>query len=118
MCYKRGVNVVVHLRAVRPSRLAASVADEALADDVRDLLPFVRGARPEPIADGIRLVLDLGPMELAELADLVRGMADERPFWTFRLLEDLPHCWLEVTGADQAGALARAVFGGMVAGRG
>ena len=109
------MNVVVHLPAVRPPRLAGTVADEALADDVRDLLPFVRGARPEPIPDGIRLVLDLAPMQLAELADLVRGMADERAFWTFRLLEDLPHCWLEVTGAGEAGALARAVFGGMVA---
>lgn len=113
MCYKRGVNVVVNLPAVRPARLAATVADGALAEDVRDLLPFLRGAHHERIPDGVRLVLGLDPMRLAELADLVRGMADERPFWTFRLLEDLPTCWLEVTGTDQAGALACAVFGAL-----
>lgn len=113
MCYKGGVNVVVHLRAVRPARLAARLADEALADDVRDLRPFLRGARPEQLPDGVRLVLDLDPMALAELADLIRGVADERPFWTFRLLEDLPLCWLEVTGTAEAGALAQAVFSGL-----
>ncbi len=107
------MNVVVHLPAVRPARLAARLADEALADDVRDLRPFLRGARAEHLADGVRLVLELDPMRLAELADLIRGMADERPFWTFRLLEDLPTCWLEVTGRAEAGALAHAVFIGL-----
>jgi len=113
VCYKGAVNVVVHLRAVRPARLAARLADDALADDIRDLRPFLRGARAEPLPDGVRLVLDLEPMALAELADLIRGMADERPFWTFRLLEDLPLCWLEVTGTADAGALAYAVFSGL-----
>ena len=110
---QEGVNVVVHLRAVRPARLASRLADEALADDIRDLRPFLRGARAERLPDGVRLILDLEPMALAELADLIRGMADERPFWTFCLLEDLPRCWLEVTGTADAGALAYAVFSGL-----
>lgn len=107
------MNVVVHLRAVRPARLAARLADDALAEDIRDLRPFLRGARAERLSDGVRLVLDLDPMRLAELADLIRGVADDRPFWTFCLLEDLPRCWLEVTGTAEAGALAYAVFSGM-----
>ncbi len=107
------MTVFVDLPAVRPARLAdALVADDVTAD-VRDFQPLLRGARTEPIIDGVRLVVRLDARRLARLAELVRSAAYERPFWSFRLLAELPEAWLEVSGRGRAGELARAVFGAL-----
>ena len=104
------MTVIVDLPAVRPARLAESVAAEDLSEHVRAFRALVRGARREPLPDGLRLVLALDLREIAALADLVRAEADTMPYWRFRLLADAPACWLEVTGEGSAGALAHAVF--------
>jgi len=74
-------------------------------------LPLVRGAVVELITDGVRLVLRHDVRTIAALGDLVRAEADLLPFFGFRLLADPPVCWLEVTGAGDAGTLARTLFG-------
>ena len=111
MCYEGTVHVIVNLPAVRPARLATTWHEDALDETVRELRTMCRGARREPLPDGIRLGLDLDPVEIAALADQVRGVANGWPFLSFRLLADPPACWLEVTGRDGAADLARAVFG-------
>ena len=113
---ERDVTEIVHLRAIRPARLAERLPMEDLTAHVRDFRDVLRGAAAEEIRDGIRLVLALDAPAIARVADLVRGEADALPFWTFRLLADPPTCWLEVTGAGRAGSLARAVFEELAAG--
>jgi len=105
------MTVFVDLPAVRPGRLSASLVADDLADDVRDFRDLLRGARVVALPDGVRMVVRLDVRALARLADLVRSAANERPFWSFRLLADPPEAWLEITGDGQAGELARAVFG-------
>jgi hypothetical protein len=108
------VDVIVHLAAVRPGRLAAGFRDEVLAETVRDLREVLRGARAEEIPGGVRLVLERDLTAIAELADQIRAIADTWPFLAFRLLADAPLCWLEVTGTGPASGVARSVFGGLV----
>ena len=109
------MNVIVNLPAVRPGRLAATLKDDTLEQTVRELRVWIRGARREPIADGMRLRLQLDVRDIAALADQVRALADAWPFLTFRLLADPPECWLEVTGTGPAAELARSVFGEIAA---
>jgi hypothetical protein len=104
------VDVIVDLPAVRPARLARTLVDAPLADEARELRPFVRGARAADLPEGIRLAFELEPIQLATLAHLVRQLADRWPFLSFRLTAAPPLCHLEVEGRDGAGALARAVF--------
>ena len=105
------MNVIVDLPPVRPGRLADGVAAADLSEHVRAFHAALHGARAEPLADGVRLVLRLDVRGIARLADLVRAEADALPFFGFRLLAEPPACWLEVTGAGRAGEIARAVFG-------
>jgi hypothetical protein len=105
------LNVIVDLPAVRPGRLAEDVAAADLAEHVRELHTVLRGARAEPLPEGVRLVLTMDVREIARLADLVRAEADALPFFGFRVVADPPACWLEVTGAGRAAAIVRAVFG-------
>jgi hypothetical protein len=58
----------------------------------------------------VQLRLALGLAEIAALADLVRDLADQWPFLSFRLLADAPDCLLEVHGAGPAAAVAQVVF--------
>jgi hypothetical protein len=104
------VTVFVDVPAVRPGRLADAVAVDDLTEEVRDFRDHLRGARVEPLPEGVRLIVALDVRALARLADLVRAEANERPFWSFRLLADLPEVWLEVRGPGRAGDIARAVF--------
>lgn len=104
------MTVVVDLPAVRPARLAATLAVEDFSEHVRAFRALVRGARREDLPDGIRLVLALDLPRIAALAELVRAEADAMPYWRFRVLADPPACWLEVTGDGAAGDLARAVL--------
>lgn len=101
---------IVDLPAVRPARLAARLADDPLPEAGRELRPYLRNAHREDLPRGLRLVLCLEPVEIAGLADVVRQLADEWPFLSFRLLADPPACWLEVEGTGQAAGIARAVF--------
>jgi hypothetical protein len=105
------VHVIVDLRAVRPARLADRVVVEELTEYVRDFREFLRGARAEWRADGVRLLLRLDVRTIARLAELLRAEADVFPFWSFRLLAEPPECVLEVSGEGRAGELARTVFG-------
>ena len=105
----------VDLPAVRPARLFRALAAADLSEEVRGFRDFVRGARGEPLPAGIRLRLRLDAPAIARLAELVRAGADALPFWGFRLLADPPECWLEVTGEAEAGPMARAEFGALVA---
>jgi hypothetical protein len=105
------VTVFVDVPAVRPGRLADAVAIDDLTDEVRDFRDHLRGARVETLPDGVRLIVRIDVRALARLADLVRTEANERPFWSFRLLADPPETWLEVRGTGRAGEMARAVFG-------
>jgi hypothetical protein len=109
------VHVIVDLPAVRPGRLATAFSDAVIDETVRELRTRLRGARREPLGDGVRLVLGLDVREIADLADQVRALADLWPFLTFRLLAEPPECWLEVTGTGPAAALARSVFGEIAA---
>ena len=102
---------IVDLPAVRPGRLADGIAAADLSEHVRELGAVLRGARTEPLPDGVRLVLRLDVRGIARLADLVRSQADALPFFGFRLLAEPPVCWLEITGAGRAGEIARAAFG-------
>lgn len=105
------MDVVVDLRAVRPARLAAGLSEAALAEPVRVLRPYLRGARCEPLPDGVRLGITLDLADIASLADEIRLLADHWPFLSFRLCADPPACTLEVTGDGPAATLARGVFG-------
>src|SRR4029453_6289788 len=55
------MDVIVDLRAVRPARLASTLADEPLAGEARELRPCLRGARAEDLPQGGRLLFELGP---------------------------------------------------------
>lgn len=109
------MDVIVDLRAVRSGRLAAGLAPEATSEPVRGLRDYLRGARSEPLADGMRLALDLDVTAIAGLAAEVRALADRWPFLSFKLLADPPACRLEVTGTGPAAALARVVFAELAA---
>jgi hypothetical protein len=111
VCYAWRVTVFVDVSAVRPGRLADALSVDDLTREARDFRDHLRGARVEPLPDGVRLVVRLDVRSLARLADLVRAEANERPFWSFRLLADPPETWLEVRGTGRAGDIARAVFG-------
>jgi hypothetical protein len=104
------MDVVVDLRAVRPGRLASALADEPLADEARELRPYLRGAQAEDLPQGVRLVFELEVIDLATLAHLVRQLADRWPFLSFRLAAEPPSCRLDVEGAGAAADVARAVF--------
>ncbi|HUE30000.1 MAG TPA: hypothetical protein VMR79_03955 [Verrucomicrobiae bacterium] len=105
------MTVIVDLPAVRPGRLADGVAAADLAEHVRELRAVLRGARAEPLPEGVRLVVSMDVRGVARLADLVRAEADALPFFGFRVLADPPACWLEVTGTGRAAVIARTVFG-------
>ena len=105
------MNVIVDLPAVRPGRLADGVAAADLAEHVREFRAVLGSARAEPLPEGVRLVLRIDVRGIARLADLVRAAADALPFFGFRVLADAPACWLEITGAGRAAAIARTVFG-------
>jgi hypothetical protein len=105
------VETIVNLPAVRPGRLAAKLLSASLLDETRELRPLLRGARTEELPEGLRLVLRLDVRTLAQLAEVIRDLADHWPFLSFRLLASPPACWLEVEGTGEATAVARAVFG-------
>ncbi|MFN8543801.1 MAG: hypothetical protein U0807_06310 [Candidatus Binatia bacterium] len=102
--------MIVDLHAVRPARLAAALSAGELAEPVRDLRPYLRGARREEIPNGIRLVVTHDVATIALLADEIRALANTWPFLSFRLLADAPACWVEVTGDGPASDVARVVF--------
>ena len=104
------MNTIVDLPAVRPGRLARTLADDPLADEARELRPYLRGAHAEDLAHGVRLAFDLQPIDLARFAQLVRQLADRWPFLSFRLSAAPPRCRLDVEGTDAAAGVARAVF--------
>jgi len=104
------MDVIVDLRAVRPGRLASSLVDEPLAGEARELRPFLRGARAEDLPEGVRLLFELEPIDLATFAHLVRQLADRWPFLSFRLAAEPPRCRLDVEGGGAAAVVARAVF--------
>src|SRR4029450_12453580 len=83
------MDVIVDLRAVRPARLASTLADEPLAGEARELRPFLRGARAEDLPEGVRLLFELAPIDLATFAQLVRQLADRWPFLSFRLAAEI-----------------------------
>lgn len=107
------MTVLVDLPAVRPARLADALVAEDLTEHVREFRRYLRNARTEPLADGVRLVVTLDLRAIAAFADLVRSEADTLPCFHFRVLVDPPECWLEVTGQGRAGDVARAAFGEM-----
>jgi hypothetical protein len=107
------MTVLVDLPAVRPARLADTLAAEDLTEHVREFRRYLRNARAEPLAEGVRLVVTLDLRAIAAFADLVRSEADTLPYFHFRVLADPPECWLEVTGQGRAGDVARALFGEM-----
>ena len=109
------VNLLVNMPAVRPGRLARSLAARDLSEEVRELRSHLRGARCETIDGGVRLEFALDVETLALFAELVRAEADALPFFSFRLLADPPRCRLEVTGTGPAAAAARAMFREMAA---
>lgn len=104
------METILNLTAVRPGRLAATLVSTSTLEEARELRPLLRGARVEALPHGVRLVLRLDVRRLAELADVVRDVADHWAFLSFRLLAAPPVCWLEVEGTDAARAVARAVF--------
>src|SRR5205814_6101724 len=93
--YGCDVTVFVDLPAVRPGRLSGTLVADDLAGDVGDFRALLRDARIVALPDGVRVVVRLDVRVLARLADLVRSAANERPFWSFRLLADPPETWLE-----------------------
>jgi hypothetical protein len=104
------MHVIVDLPAVRPGRLARTLADGPLVDEARELRPFLRGAQAEDLPHGVRLGFELEPIDLATLAQLVRQLADRWPFLSFRLSAEPPRCRLDVEGTNDAAGVARAVF--------
>lgn len=105
------MTVVVDLPAVRPGRLAARLSADATGEAVRALRDYLRGAAVTDIPDGVRLGMELSALDIAGLADQIRGLADEWAFLSFRLFAEPPACALEVTGTGAAASVARAVFG-------
>ena len=104
------MHVIVDLPAVRPGRLARSLADVPLADEARELRAYLRGARAEDLPRGVRLAFQLELIDLAAFAQLVRQLADRWPFLSFRLAAEPPLCLLDVEGQEGASDVARAVF--------
>jgi hypothetical protein len=104
------MDVIVDLPAVRPGRLARTLADAPLADEAREIRTYLRGARAEDLPAGIRLAFQLDLIDLAAFAQLVRQLADRWPFLSFRLATEPPRCLLDVEGHDAAADVARAVF--------
>src|SRR5262245_21636172 len=102
---------MVDLPAVRPGRLAQRLSAEAAAEPVRVLRTYLRGAEVSEIPAGIRLEMQLATLDIANLADEIRALANEWAFLSFRLLAEPPACALEVTGMGVAGGMARAIFG-------
>ncbi len=105
------METILNLPAVRPGRLAATLVSASLLDEARDLRPLLRGAHLEELPEGLRLVLRLDVRTIAQLADVIRDLADHWAFLSFRLLASPPVCWLEIEGTGDAAAVARAVFG-------
>ena len=103
--------VLVDLPAVRAGRYATAVRDDAIAEAVRDLRPYLRGAVSHPLPDGIQLAVALDDLTIAGLADEIRGLGGIWPFLHLRLLAEPPDCTLEVRGQSEAVAFARVVFG-------
>jgi hypothetical protein len=104
------MDVIVNLPAVRPGRLARTLADAPLADEARELRTYLRGARAEDLPGGVRLAFQLDLVDLAAFAQLLRQLADRWPFLSFRLAAEPPRCVLEVEGDAAAADVARAVF--------
>jgi hypothetical protein len=104
------MDVIVDLPAVRPGRLARTLADEPLPEEGHALRPYLRGAQVEFLPRGVRLAFALELVDLATLAQLVRQLADRWPFLSFRLATEPPRCRLDVEGMDAAADVARAVF--------
>jgi hypothetical protein len=104
------VHVVVDLPAVRPGRLAVRLLHAPLHEAARDLRRHLRGASTRLVDDGIDLETSLDMLALAELADVIRSLANEWPWLGFRMLADPPACRLEVRGVGPAGAVAQTVF--------
>jgi hypothetical protein len=109
------VTVLVDLPAVRAGRYAAAVPDDTIAEVIRDLRPLLRGATAAPLPDGIRLTATLDPIQIAGLADEIRGLAGIWPFLHLRLVAELPQCTLDVRGQAEATAFAQVVFGELAA---
>ena len=109
------MTVLVDLPAVRAGRYATAVREIAVAEAVRDLRPYLRGATHAPLSDGIRLTTTLEPLQIAGFADEIRALGGLWPFLHLRLLADPPACTLEVRGQSEAAAFARVVFGEITA---
>jgi len=105
------VTVIVDLPAVRPGRLATRLSVQASTEPVRALRVYLRRATVTEIPEGVRLGVRLEALDIAGLADEIRGLANEWPFLSFRLFADPPECALEVTGTGAASGMARTVFG-------
>jgi hypothetical protein len=104
------VHVVFDLPAVRPGRLAVRLLHAPLNEATRDLRRHLRGAAIRLVPDGIDLETSLDMVSIAELADVVRTLANEWPWLGFRLLADPPACRLEVRGAGPAVEVAQTIF--------
>jgi hypothetical protein len=105
------MTVLVDLPAVRPGRLAERVSAEAAAEPVRALRAYLRGADVGEIEDGVRLRFRIdAAIDIARLADEIRGLANEWPFLSFFMVTDPPECVLDVTGTGAAAGMARTVF--------
>jgi hypothetical protein len=104
------VTVLVDLPAVRPGRLAERVSAEGAAEPTRTLRTYLRGSTVTEIPDGVRLRFRLGLVDIAQLADEIRTLANEWPFLSFRMTTEPPECVLEVSGTGAAIGMARAVF--------
>ena len=102
--------LLIDLPAVRPGRLAERVTEAGAAEPVRALRTYLRGATVTDIPDGVRLRFRLEIMDIARLADEIRGLANEWPFLSFRMSTDPPDCTLDVTGTGAAIGMARTVF--------
>jgi len=98
------------LPAVRPGRLAVRLLSTPLGAMTRDLRRHLRGARVQLLPDGIELETSLDMVSIAELADVVRSLANEWPWLSFRMLADPPACRLEVRGTGPAAEVAQTVF--------
>lgn len=105
------MTVVVDLPAVRAARHVQTVRDETIAEAIRDLRPYLRGARSEALPDGIRLTVALEPLVIAGLADEIRALGGIWPFLHLRMLAEPPTCCVEARGRSEAGEFARVVFG-------
>ena len=109
------MTTLVDLPAVRPGRLAARLVDAPLQDEARALRTYLRGAEISELPEGVRLAVRVEVPELAALAEVVRALADQWPFFCFRLRAEPPVAWLEVEGMGPAIGVARAVFGELAA---